>query len=109
MCSQHALPHAAGVSIPFAAAEAVRSALTSSLAAAAPRVPGVYFTDPEPVAADAAVRLVYNRSYRPLCFAGEVWVHAGVNGWQDGVSIVRQLEKDTSVPEEGNWYSVERE
>lgn len=87
----------------------MRSALSAALAVAAPRVPSVFFTDPEPIAAGGSVRLVYNRSYRPLCFAGEVWVHAGYNGWQDGVSTVMQMAPDTTVPDKGDWYSVESE
>jgi hypothetical protein len=91
------------------AAAAARSALSASLACAAPRVASVYFLEPEPIQAGSPVRLLYNRSYRPLCFAGEVWVHAGYNSWKEGVSTVKQLKPDKKVEEKGDWYSVERE
>jgi hypothetical protein len=91
------------------AAAAARSALSASLAIAAPQVASVYFLEPEPIQAGSPVRLLYNRSYRPLCFAGEVWVHAGYNSWKEGVSTIKQLKPDKEVEEQGDWYSVECE
>ncbi|CAI5509110.1 unnamed protein product [Closterium sp. Naga37s-1] len=51
------------------------------------------------------VRVEYNRAGRPLAGAGEVWLHAGVNGWQGGVSVVEKLECVNN--EDGDWWAVE--
>ncbi|CAI5487002.1 unnamed protein product [Closterium sp. Naga37s-1] len=51
------------------------------------------------------VRVEYNRAGRPLAGAGEVWLHAGVNGWQGGVTVVEKLERATN--EDGDWWAVE--
>ncbi|GJP76945.1 hypothetical protein CLOP_g7390 [Closterium sp. NIES-67] len=52
------------------------------------------------------VRLEYNRAGRPLAGAGAVWVHAGVNGWQSGVSVVEELKCDNNE-DGGDWWAVE--
>ncbi|CAI7814296.1 unnamed protein product [Closterium sp. NIES-54] len=51
------------------------------------------------------VRVDYNRAGRPLAGAGEVWLHAGVNGWQGGVTVVEKLERVNN--EDGDWWAVE--
>ncbi|CAI5485485.1 unnamed protein product [Closterium sp. Naga37s-1] len=56
---------------------------------------------------ERVVRLLYNRAGRPLARSGAVWVHGGVNGWQDGLSATGELKADNQ--ENGDWWSVECE
>ncbi|CAI7775872.1 unnamed protein product [Closterium sp. NIES-54] len=54
---------------------------------------------------ERVVRLLYNRAGRPLARSGAVWVHGGVNGWQDGLSATGELKPDNQ--ENGDWWSVQ--
>ncbi|CAI5995618.1 unnamed protein product [Closterium sp. NIES-65] len=50
---------------------------------------------------ERVVRLLYNRAGRLLARSGAVWVHGGVNGWQDGLSATGELKPDNQ--ENGDW------
>ncbi|CAI5473010.1 unnamed protein product [Closterium sp. Yama58-4] len=54
---------------------------------------------------ERVVRLLYNRAGRPLAGSGAVWVHGGVNGWQDGLSATGELKPDNQ--DNGDWWSVQ--
>eukprot|EP00850_Spirogloea_muscicola_P022200 SM000282S10603 [mRNA] locus=s282:6677:12402:+ [translate_table: standard] len=66
---------------------------------------GVWYSKPTPMEGGKRATLLYNRASRPLAYSQEVWLHAGVNGWQEGISIVLEMKQHSQ--EHGDWWSAE--
>lgn len=69
----------------------------------------VWYIEPSDFKAGDKVKIYYNKSYGPLAYAKEIWIHGGFNNWVDGLSIVEklvdaELKADSNS---GDWWFAE--
>ncbi|KAJ0960916.1 hypothetical protein J5N97_001214 [Dioscorea zingiberensis] len=62
----------------------------------------VWRIEPSAFKSGDRVCLFYNRSFRPLSQATEIWIHGGHNNWIEGLSIVERLLR--SDEKDGDWW-----
>ncbi|KAL0697628.1 hypothetical protein Bca4012_053750 [Brassica carinata] len=85
-----------------------REMLQPALQKAVISAENVWYIEPSDFKAGDEVKIYYNKSYGPLAYAKEIWIHGGFNNWIDGLSMVEKLvdaELKADSKSEDWWFA----